>query len=61
MGIQETETFTNSIDLATVNESMNESMLFINEFDKDVVMQIWTVPGHVYHVACQRVVWNGTL
>ena len=50
MGIQETETFTNSIDLAV-----------INDFDKDLVMQIWTVLGHVYHVACQKVVWNGTL
>ena len=42
------ETFSNSIDFAV-----------INEYDKDAVMQIWTVLGHVYHVACWRVVLRG--
>ena len=39
-----TETFSNSINLAVINES-----------DKGAVMHISTVLGHVYHVACQRV------
>ena len=30
------------------------------EYDKIDVIQIWTVLGHVYHVACRRVLWNGT-
>ena len=49
-GMSKTETFSNSIDLAA-----------INEYDKDIVMQIWTVLVHVYHVACRRVVWKGTV
>ena len=43
------ETFSNSIDLSVVKE-----------YDKSAVMQISTVLGHVYHVACRRVLWNGT-
>ena len=27
----------------------------INEYDKSALMQIWTLPGHVYHVAFRRV------
>ena len=38
------ETFSNSIDLAV-----------INEYDKDAAIQISTVLLHVYHVACGRV------
>ena len=41
--------FFNSIDLAVLNEC-----------DKDAVMQILTVLGQVYHIACRRVLWNGT-
>ena len=41
------ETFSNSVDLAVMNE-----------YDKGAVMWISTVLGHVYHVACRRVVWN---
>ena len=41
--------FSNSMDLAVTNE-----------YDKDGVMQISTVLGHVCHVACWRVLWNGT-
>ena len=43
------ETFFNSIDLAV-----------INQYDESAVMQISTVLGHVYHVACQRVLSNAT-
>ena len=43
------ETFSNSIDLA-----------LINEYDKGAVMHIWTVLGHVYHVSFRRVLWNET-
>ena len=43
-----TETFSKSIN-----------MVVINEFDKCAVMQISTVLGQVYHVACQRVLSNG--
>ena len=32
------------------------SSAVINKYDKGAVMQIWTVLGHVYHVACRRVV-----
>ena len=32
----------------------------INESDKDVVMQISTMLGHVYHFACLWVLWNET-
>ena len=46
----ETDTFSNSIEFEV-----------INEFDKDAVMQISTVLGHVFHVACERVLSNGTL
>ena len=42
-----TETISNSIDLAVINES-----------NKVAVMQISTMLGHVYHVACQRVLSN---
>ena len=42
-----TEAISNSIDLAV-----------INEYDKAAVMQISTVLGLVYHVACQRVLSN---
>ena len=38
-----------SIDLTVISES-----------DKVDVMQIATVLGHVYHVACWRVVYNGS-
>ena len=41
------ETFSNLVDLAVMNE-----------YDKGAVMWISTVLGHVYHVACRRVVWN---
>ena len=40
------ETFPNSIDLTV-----------INEYDKGTVMQISTVFGHIYHVACRSVLW----
>ena len=43
-----TETISNSIDLAV-----------INEYDKVAVMQISTLLGHVYHVVSQRVLSNG--
>ena len=42
------ETFSNSIYLAV-----------IDEYDNGAVMQISTVLGHVYHVACRRVLSNG--
>ena len=48
-GIFLRETFFNSIDLAV-----------INQYDEGAVMQISTVLGHVYHVACQRVLSNAT-
>ena len=41
------ETFSNGISFAV-----------INHYDKSAVMQISAVLGHVYHVACRRVVWN---
>ena len=44
-----TKSFSNSIDLEV-----------INEFDKDAVMEICEVLGHIYHIACRMVVWNGT-
>ena len=31
-----------------------------SEYDKGAVMRISTVLGHVYHVACRRILWNGT-
>ena len=43
------ETFFNSIDWAVINES-----------DKGAEIQISTVLGHVFHVACQRGLSNGT-
>ena len=43
-----------------VNFSNSLSMGAINKFDKGAVTQISTVLGHVYHVACWRVFWNGT-
>ena len=43
------ETFSNSISLAV-----------IDEYDKGAVMQISTVLGHVYHVACRRDLSNGS-
>ena len=39
--MSKTETFPNSNNLAV-----------INEYDKDAVMEISTVLGDVYHVAC---------
>ena len=42
------ETFSNSIDLAV-----------INEYHKGAVMQIWKILSHVYYVASQRVLSNG--
>ena len=48
-GMSIRETFFNSFDFAV-----------INEYDKSAVMQIWTMLRHVYHVACRRVLWNGT-
>ena len=47
--VKKTKTFSNSIDLAV-----------INEYDRDAVIQISTVVPVVYHVACRRVLWNGT-
>ena len=44
------ETFSNSIDLAE-----------INEYEKDSVMQNLTVLPQVRYVACRKVLWNGTL
>ena len=41
LGMSITETFSNSINLAMINES-----------DKGAVMQISTVLGHTYHIAC---------
>ena len=43
------ETFSKWIDLA-----------MIVEYDKGAVAKIWTVLGHVYHVSCRRVLFNGT-
>ena len=43
------EIFSNSINLTV-----------INKYDKEEVMPIWTVLGHVYHVAFRWVLWNGT-
>ena len=43
------ETFSNSI-----------SCRVINKHDKGAVLQIATVLGTIYHVACQRVFLNGT-
>ena len=43
------ETFSNSIYLAV-----------INAYDKRAVIQFSAVLGHVYHVACWRVLWKGT-
>ena len=48
-GMSINETFSNSIDLAV-----------INEYDKGAMMQISTVLWHVYHVPCQRVLSNRT-
>ena len=44
------ETLYDSIDLAV-----------INEYDKGTLMQILTALLHVYHVACRKVLCNGTL
>ena len=38
--------------------SKSISLAVIDEYDKGAVMQISTVLGHVYHVACRRVLWN---
>ena len=46
-GLSITETFSNSTDLAV-----------INQYSKNVLMKISTLLWHVYHVACWRVVWN---
>ena len=43
------ETFSNSLDLAV-----------INEYDKGAVSQISTVPWHIYHVQYRRVHLNRT-
>ena len=43
------QTFSSSVDL-----------IVINEYGEVSVMQILTVLGHVYHVACQRVLSDGT-
>ena len=48
-GMWKTEIFSNSIDLAV-----------INDFDKDAVMQISKVVRQVDHVPCRRVLWNDT-
>ena len=46
--MSKTETFPNSNDLAV-----------INEYDKDAIMEISTVLGHVYDVPCQMVFSRG--
>ena len=43
------ETFSNSIDLALINES-----------DRGAVMQISTMLGHVYHIAYGSIMGSGT-
>ena len=30
------------------------------KYDKGAAVMIWKVFEHVYHVACRRVLWNGT-
>ena len=42
-------------------ETFSNSTAFtvINEYGKGVAVQIWTVFGPIYHVACGRVLWNG--
>ena len=46
--------------LIKVTFSNSLSLVAINKYDKGAVTQISTVLGHVYHVACWRVFWNGT-
>ena len=43
------ETFSNSV-----------SLLVTSEYDKGAVMQNLMVVGHVYHIACITILWNGT-
>ena len=43
------EVFSNSISLVVIDES-----------DKESVMEISTVLGHFYHIACRSILWNGT-
>ena len=47
--MSKTDTFSNSIDLA-----------LINEYDKDTLIQISTGLVDFYNVAFWRVLWNGT-
>ena len=42
------ETFSNTISLPVTNG-----------YDKDAVMQIWTVFGHVYDIACRSISATG--
>ena len=48
-GMSKTETFSNSIDL-----------VLISQYDKGAVMQISTVVRHIYLVAYQRIISNGS-
>ena len=45
-----------------IRETYSNTISFpvTNEYDKDAVMQISTVFGHSYHVACRIVLRNGT-
>ena len=40
--------------------SNSTSFIFINKYCKGAVVQISTVFGTIYHVACCRLFWNGT-
>ena len=48
-GMSIKQTFSNSVNLAVINES-----------DKGALMQISTMLENVYHVGCRRVLRNGT-
>ena len=47
----------------TLKETLSNSITFgvINKFGKGAVVQNAIVFGPVHHVACRRVIWNGTL
>ena len=54
---------TNSLKIFYVfkrNFSNSITLAVINRYAKDAVVKIETVFQPVYHVACQRVPWNGT-
>ena len=46
----------------SIRETFSNSISFpvTNEYDKGAVIRISTVVGHVYHIACRSIVWNGT-